>query len=326
MSRSIKIVKFAFILFTFLLALIFTSNSSSAAFGDIYTCENIIDIKYDTNLTEKPLLPIDMVLNIPVEVKYSVQGQYADFITEAYLARELDAIIYLEIGKTPDWCDATISPPVLLMHATTDGAIENTTLSVKISHEAQAFDAGDVAIKFIIERMGAISASTIVRNVTITTGYLPILDIDVLEDTVKSITPDETADFDIEIENLGNGKTNVSLRVIDVPDGWTATIPSTVILGVKTLNEDTKRTIQLNVKPPYSFGYHREKETITIAIKPVYFNDDTIAGEEHYLTFIVKNKGFSTPGFEFIFALVGMVIVSLIIKKKNSHSDGRNNK
>jgi hypothetical protein len=313
-------------MFTFLLGLVFTSNSCLAAFGDIYICESVIDIDYDKNLTEKPLLPIDMVLNIPIEVEYYVQGQYADFVTEAYLLRELDAFIYLEIGNTPEWCDATISPPVLIIPATMDGTIEYANLSVQISRDAQAFAEGDVAVKFIVSRMGAVSGRTIVRNVTITTGYLPILDIDVLGDTVKTITPDEMANFDIEIENLGNAKTNLSLWIEDIPDGWTATIPSNLILGAEKLNEDTKRTVQLNVKPPYDVGYHREKETITIVLKPAYFNDDSIAGEEYYLTFIVKNKGFSTPGFEFIFILIGIIVVSLIIKMNNSYFNRRYDK
>ena len=47
-----------------------------------------------------------------------------------------------------------------------------------------------------------------------------------------------------------------------------------------------------------------------------YFKDITVSGGEYYLTFIVKSKGFSTPGFEFVFLLLSLITVSLIVKRK----------
>ena len=316
MLQAKKTIKLAFLLITFLLALIFASSSSSAAFGDLYNCNNIIVIDYDENLTNQPLLPIDMVLDIPLKIKYYVQGQYADYITKTYLSMGYDSYIYLEIGKTPEWCEATISPPVLLMPATTTGEIENANLSIKISQEAQAFDAGEISIKFNVTKMGAIQKESITKNISFKTGYLAILKINATDGIVKSITPNEIADFNIEIENLGNGKTNVSVMLTDLPEGWTVTIPSNFIIDSKGLNENNKKTVQLNIKPPYNFGYHNEKETITVVIKPSYFKDITVSGGEYYLTFIVKSKGFSTPGFEFVFLLLSLITVSLIVKRK----------
>lgn len=322
MNLSFKTAKCILIIYFLLISFIFIVPSNMAKFGDIYTCQSIVEIDYDANLTNQPLLPIDAVLKIPLEIKYYVQGQYADYITDVYLSMGLDAFIYLEIKSTPEWCDATISPSVLIMPATTEGSFESANLSIKINRETQAFDAGDIAVKFIVTRMGAISQNTIIKNVSFTVGYLPVLDIEIPGGAVKSISPDETATFDIEIENIGNGKTNVSLRVIDAPDDWVATIPSCLLIDSKDLSENNKRTVQLDIKPPCSFGYHNEKETITVAIKPTYFKDDTVQGEEYYLTFIVKNKGFSTPGFEVIYVLVGLIIVLLIVKRKNSFYKG----
>jgi len=299
---------------------------SSSAIGEIFNCQSYIDIEYDTDLANQPLLPIDMVLNIPVKIKYYVEGRYENSVPEIYESMGLDVIIDIEVVDTPEWCNATIIPSVILLPATPDGVYETTNLSIQINRKAHAFESGDITIKITANRMGAILGNTSYHSVSFKVGYFPMLNLDIPDGTIKSITPNEVADFYLEIENLGNSLTNVSISPIDVPDGWTVTAPSSILIDAKTFGSEAKKTFHVSIKPPYDAGYHNDRETITLAIKPSYFNNESIGGEDYYVSFVIKNKGYSTPGFEFTILLMGLLASILILKKKYNKADGGNKK
>ena len=63
MNPLFKKAKYIFIIYFLLIAFVSFVPSNMAAFGDIYICQSIIEIDYDKNLTNKPLLPIDMILD-----------------------------------------------------------------------------------------------------------------------------------------------------------------------------------------------------------------------------------------------------------------------
>jgi hypothetical protein len=122
----------------------------------------------------------------------------------------------------------------------------------------------------------------------------------------------------IDISNLGNARTIVLLEVTSVPEDWVAVITSQL-----TLEEGTgsQGTAYLVVKPPKSFGYHNDEQTIKISMQPVDADDYSKKGEITYETFLVQSRGFSTPGFETIvflgaFALTLLIVIYIRKRKK----------
>ncbi|MCX6666666.1 MAG: hypothetical protein NTV74_00265 [Euryarchaeota archaeon] len=311
-----KIIR-VIITFSILLIPIYaTCNTTASAFGDIYTCENHIQMEYDQQAAYKPILPVNMTFDIPIKVKYYIDGLYAKYIAYKYFQVGVYAYIHLFINGTPDWAEATISPNFMMIPATTDGIIQNATLTVKINRNAATLDKGIIKIRFNMEGMGAIKGTDIIKDVPITAGYIPSLGIEFPKGTVKSITPDETADFGIKLENLGNAKTNVKFRLLDIPRGWTVTLTPNIVLGNKMTGEDNIDTVTLSVKPPDGFGYHNEEQVIKVLIVPSYFGDDAMAGPGYEVSFIVKNKGFSSPGFEGIFVIFAIIIFVFIFRNR----------
>ncbi len=72
-------------------------------------------------------------------------------------------------------------------------------------------------------------------------------------------------------------------------------------------------TAYLVVKPPKSFGYHNDEQTIKISMQPVNADDYSKKGEITYETFLVQSRGFSTPGFETIIFLGAFAMTFLIV-------------
>ena len=135
------------------------------------------------------------------------------------------------------------------------------------------------------------------------------------------IGPMDTAEFQIDITNLGNANTEVLCQVLDAPDGWSANIITNVVLGSKILGStgDTIQTIYFKIKPPYGFGYHNDRQQISVKLTPSYLWDPTLEGKEYQIDFVVQSRGFSTPGFELPLMAVALISIALIykIRKKN---------
>jgi len=326
MNKYMKTIKITFIICFLISSLSIINLPRTSAIGDIYNCTSIIDIDYNHNLTKEALLPINMTLNIPITVNYRVEGYYEEYIPDIYTNIGQEVFIYVEIFNTPSWCEAAITPSFILLPATSEGVSKNLNLSIQINQNAKAFAYGNIAIEFKVEQMGAITGEIFYKYVSFQNAYFPMLNFNTPEGTSKSVTPGEIADFDLEIENLGNSLTNVSITVIEAPDDWTVGVPENILVDSANSNNKAKKTVKISISPSYSTGYHNEREIIKLAIKPASVTNKSLIGQEYYVTFVVKSKGYSTPGFELPLLIIGLLIVVFISKKGNLNFKGGNKK
>jgi len=308
MSGIIKSIAICFITLILFLSIFLASVPITLAgpLDKVYECQYVLDVDYDIAVAEAPFLPLDMTIDIPLTLNLRVSGFYAEGMMPYYLAA---AFVNLYINHTSSWCTATISPAVLFLPADDEWVSSNATLHVKVDEDSRAFVDGNVQLRIEIGKLGAILARTFNVDIPFRPGYLPQLKIHT-EVTNQLIKPLDTANFDIELENLGNAKTNVTCRVLNMPKDWVISIDPNTIVGSRTLGENPKKTVSLVIRPPYGFGYHQDREVIQVSIVPSYYDDDQLIGQEYLLSFIIQSRGFSTPGFEgifVIFALIGMV-------------------
>jgi len=300
MSGIIKSITICFITLILFLSIFLASVPTTLAgpLDKIYECQYALDVDYDAAAAEAPFLPLDMTVDIPLTLNLRVIGIYAEEMMPYY--RSSSTLVDLYINHTSTWCTATISPAFLMVSADDEWVPSNTTLHVKVDENSRAFADGNVQLRIEIGGLGAILARTFNVDIPFRPGYLSQLKIHT-EVTNQLIEPLDTANFDIELENLGNAKTNVTCRVLNVPKDWVISIDSNTIVGSKTLGENPKKIVSLVIRPPYGFGYHQDREVIQVSIVPSYYDDDKLIGQEYLLSFIVQSRGFSTPGFEGIF-------------------------
>ena len=131
------------------------------------------------------------------------------------------------------------------------------------------------------------------------------------------MSPERAESIVIYIENLGNNKTEVFCKILNITDGWNASISDSVIIGTGNLS---KSPVVLTIVPPYSFGYHDDKGTILISFTPSLYGNPSIMGREITYSIRVESNGFVIPGIEIFFAIIviiGIITIILIIKKYN---------
>jgi len=315
MSGIIKSITICLITLILFLSIFLASVPTTLAgpLDKVYECQYVLEVEHDRAAAEAPFLPLDMTIDIPLTINLRISGFYAEEMMPYYRAA---ALVNLYVNYTPSWCTATISPVFLSIPTEADRVSRNTTLHVKVDETARAFVDGNVELRIEIGGLGAILGRTFNVDIPFRPGYLPLLKVHT-EVTNQLIGPLDTANFDIELENLGNAKTNITCRVLDMPEEWEVSIDPNAIIGSRNLGENPKKTVSLVIRPPYGFGYHQDREVIQVSIVPSYYDDSQLNGQEYLLSFIVQSRGFSTPGFEGVFVIFALIGMALIVKKRH---------
>ncbi len=126
--------------------------------------------------------------------------------------------------------------------------------------------------------------------------------------------------FDIEIENLANGKTEVVFEIKDLPDGWVVSKPNYITLDSTSYEGNTKAIVTIAVTPPKGFGYHDDEENIQFKVTARYYATTGKTIEQDFpLDLNVESRGFSVIGIEvpiIIILLICLVIFIVIIMLK----------
>lgn len=206
-----------------------------------YVCYVNGTIDYDKDAAQDPILPLTMIKTIPLTVTTTISGPYSQEILPYYEADKTKLFADIYVVKTPEWCTASIIPSKFTIPISLNNiAPVNFTLNVGVKENASANFEGIITVKLTIHGIGAIETGIFYEDIAFKPGYLPFLKTDVSKDTFELIGPGDTANFDIEIENLGNAKTQVTCNVLGVPEGWTANIEPTTLIGSRISGDNPK--------------------------------------------------------------------------------------
>lgn len=326
MNKQFQGIKIYMILVLILFSslLVIFPIAKSNPLDEYYKCDPYLEIDYNLSLLEDPIIPFDKPRKIPLEVKGKIGGPAVNFILERIgEGNDIKLIVKLFIDDAPEGCHVSITPSILEINPISKEYVsKNATLWITVNQKIPASAEKIIKIRMKSEKLG--TGATIVpqanktKDIPFTIGYYPQLSFSYPDDNVISIGPDETARFKVVIQNWGNGDTKVISKIVDIPDGWIVDLISSTILGTNFFGDYSEGTVSLNVKPPYSFGYHEDRAIINVSMTPIFFENPEIKGEPHYLYFIVQSKGFSTPGFDIVVLLFAFIFIMYPIwKRKN---------
>jgi len=324
-------------IFTVFLLLLFSSlifiipTGKSGPLDIVYECKPFIDIEFNESIVKNPIIPYDEPRKIPIVIKAKIGGPAASIVTEKIGSGSgIILIVDLSIGNVSEGVTASINPPIVTFDVSEKYVTANATISVTIDQYLPAFSLLDLELGINSRKLGSsatlVKAGNFTPNIQLIVGYLPQLSFSYPKSNVKAIVPDEIADFEIKIENWGNGVTQVFTDIEDIPEGWIAKINDNFTLESSLYGEAIGKTISLNIKPPINFGYHEDRAIIKVKMTPIFYNNSSYSGEPHYLYFIVQSKGFSTPGFEIITIFIALIFVFLPLWKKKKNPINKNEK
>ena len=308
MTEKFKAVKASILIGVILISTIFAVVPTTSA-GIIFNLQSSLTVSWDAKETEQPLVPRGGTRALNINITHTVnKGFFGAGIIQVYSGKQIT--IEIEIVSVPTWATATLSQgTVVATIKPNEQTTLHTQLTLAVAENAPAFGVGIVQLRATARKAGLIQSFEQDFSLAFQPDYKPLIQPTYPDANTKQIGPMDTATFRINVDNLGNARTIVKLKIETVPEGWTAIVTDEIILeeGAGSTN-----TAFLVVKPPKGFGYHYDQQTITVSMLPVKADDSTKVGAYTYASFLVESRGFSTPGFEAI-AVIGAVALVMCV-------------
>jgi len=315
MTKRFKAVK-ASILTGIILISVIIAVAPTISAGLFFNLQSSLTVSWNASETEQPLVPRGGTRTLALDINHIVnKGLLGAAILKAYTGYQIT--IQIEILSTPTWATASLSQGTVTatINPTTEQTL-HTYLTLAVAENAPAFGVGEVRLRATALKAGLIQSFEQDFALNFQPDYKPLIQPTYPDANTMQIGPMDTGTFRINVQNLGNARTLVKLKVDVVPEGWMAIVTDEIVLeeGVGSMN-----TAFLVVKPPKGFGYHYDEVTITVSMLPVKADEQTKVGAYTYASFLVESRGFSTPGFDalvFIGALAFVMCIIVYIRKR----------
>jgi hypothetical protein len=282
--------------------------------GILYNLQSYVNVYYNsTEITNIPIQPrgtgraIDLDIEYGITVSGGIFNILGSFLQGLHFGRTVT--IKVEAVEYPEWATVTVSQwPTAYVKPESDRY--PTSLTVKIDEDAPAYGKGDIKLRVTVPQVGLIEGVTKEIGIAFSAAYLPIVTHEFVEGNTKLIGPTDTAEFPIEIINMGNARTEVIFEITNVPDGWSAIGTDNIIVEE---GEGSKTTIYLAVKPPKDFGYHDDTATISLKYTPYMAENPNFDGDPKTINVLVERRGFSVVGIEIVILPIIIIVVILLL-------------
>ena len=231
-------------------------------------------------------------------------------------------VVDLTVKETPSWCAARISPNVVNPRLSTQWETEPAYLYISFNENAPAHGVTIITIEMQASApgtFGRITGVTKTATISFTPAYLPIIDA-TPHNNSQVTKPGKTVIFDIDLENLGNAETEFIFNVREIPEGWTASVPSNITIGSRLQGGNPEKTVQFSVTPPGNIESQKIREVINLTVVGQHFAspETELKTDEYVMSFTVEvedtsKKDTSILGLEPIVLILSIVIIALII-------------
>ena len=312
MKKNFKTVKTALILGALLgslFVIMIPSNTFAAETEEIKPTSGLASyLKINWTATSEPIIPIDDLRYYSIKIDYSVTlGPLGRLLLPFILGRQVD--IKLDIVNSNPWCQANLAFGTITTQVQRQGIIDsqNTQISIELDKDAPAYGSGFVTIRAKVPKVGLIAGFEQDFTLKFKPAYLALIQFDLPGTNTKTIGPMDTAVFPIKINNLGNARTSVRLKVEQKPADWLAVVTDEVLVDV-----DGSATAYLTIRPPKGMGYHDDDGAFQISMTPHRAENPNVdIGTPTDITVIVESRGFSTIGIEGVLPVIIVIIVIL---------------
>jgi len=318
-------MKKTYLLLGFIIFLLLSSNFANAEEKTVKESLGLFDsLKSESELSISipPTVYVDNLFKlepgesyqIPLDIKYQITGPLS-FLHEKILKNK-NANIEISVESSVNWASATITPDKLEANITSNSqnVIIKPIVSISLSEDAYANEQCKIIIKAKIEKIKGplnlftyvLESENITSSIAVIVGYVPKINVEP-DFTEKEIPPLNTTNIPINITNIGNGKSNVNIKLLNSSDHLNVSLPDSIILEV----EESKQII-VKVKPDKKFNL----EYLNISFTPSYYeepNNQYYTGNPTNLSFILENDGSYKKESDFNSLDITIILICSII-------------
>lgn len=317
--------------FVFVSTLLAIVPSTSAK---LLTYNAVLSLSYDADAVNNAVFqPDGAPYNIPINIKFKVE------IPPIFISNLALRLIFLQtmiitsasvkitVLNPPTWAAVSINPSPQYVDINNTFSEAQAILSIAAHADAPS-EGFSLNLKAETDSLlnGHVASQVASLDIVFKPGYIPLIDV-YTENPTRIVGPQETVTFPIKITNLGNKQTLVTARIINYPNGWSPLLSQSQITIASVKEGNNVGYLSFSITPPYGMGWHNELETITLEFTPQFSppsgNISNNIGTPVPFQVTVRNRGFSTPGFEvagLFLAVLGTVAITMIKKQRNKQN------
>jgi len=248
-----------------------------------FKLQSVITITWSGNATAEPLEPGGPPR--PVELEIStivVRGAFGAGLL-ALLSGFTLLNIHLQIEETSEWCIATLQNERMYAPIRDEIYKQHNILTIWVDESAPAYGLGFVKINARVDAVKSplglftfITGTERTTNLNFVPSYKPLINIKFPKGNIIETPPGNVSTLPILVENHGNDRTIVKIKVTDIPVNWSVVTLAEIILDVHD-----EYTVPLSLKPPKNFT---GIEKINLSFTPHRADDITDKGEPTFVT------------------------------------------
>ncbi len=285
--------------------------------GTIVGLSSVVNLNWKNATGQpEPIKPKQDLRPYTLVVSYTVTkgGLFGGgLIYSLYAGRTVD--IKLELVNYPEWATVQLTKDTVTANVPQsfgDESKYDIRIELSVNEDAPAYEQGVIYIKATVPTIGPIDGMEQTFSLSFKPAYLGLIDVRPAGKNDITIGPMDTAEFPIDINNLGNARTKVFLEIDydSLPEGWSAIINDNIVLET---GSDSTGKVYLSVRPPKGFGYHDDRAIIKVKVTPKYADDTNIQGDFEFLTVSVESRGLSVIGIEIVLAIVILILLVIIV-------------
>jgi len=295
---------------------VFTTNGSAAGLG-LFNLKSEVTFSYDSSKAYG-IIPADQTgATISLYIQYQIQGILSQMAARVYKAYGLETAAQIEIsvGSFPEstYCSASIITQSVQAPIGPSFKPTTVTPAVHVVFLANAPYLAQVNVPVIIKATAPpafpfrIDPVEKTYYVSVSAAYIPIIDV-TPSPIFQETPPGNIAFFNIVCDNKGNGETEFKFDVQNVPEGWSVGIVNSVLVS-----PNTQKTVSLEIRTPYGFGYHDDQKDITVNVQGFYYasSGQTTNSSVYPVRVTVRDRGFYVSGFDAM--IIGVIILVIAI-------------
>jgi hypothetical protein len=195
--------------------------------------QSYLDLDYNTSTVPELIRPESEIVRIEINISYHVQGLFARLLS---ILLKWEAIpIELMVEDVPDWCQATVFPTIVYGFIKTEPLLNKVVLTVSVYPNAPAYEPFNLTVRATASPFtGPLGLFTLIDgaedtvSIELTPGYYANFKFE--HSTIIVIPPLELTETPINMTSYANADAFVQTQILDIPENWTITIPSDIIV------------------------------------------------------------------------------------------------
>lgn len=194
--------------------------------------------------------------------------------------------------EAPGWTDGLVFAPAEVALALSECPIGGfdvaSVLAARATAEAPAFSPAPIAVRASLEGGGFNTTGG--TETSVEADYFAILEAHLAE-AIKVAPPATDVRYPLEVRNLGNGPSRVTVRLLDASEGWSVVVPPAVELAPKA-----STTLDLVLRTPEGSGFMNEVGVANFLVRLDDVAGNATAADETTISVLATAKGAAVPG------------------------------